>query len=256
MQPSQPAMCASKRARSAEWQRVVEVLGHELDELLAAELIGDLGHASSMRYASSARAHLRAGTVQEHPLVCLRKLECVTDLLGAPTLDVAEGDHCALRGRQTLDRVSDHPQSLSTEEPLLGPALRRRSPLPVDEAVGIDRGLELERRERSRARLPLPACLRPVRDDAEDPRLERRAALEAVDAVQDGDPALLHDVLRDRPARDVHQRHAQEGGLVHADELLERLLVPVAERLDESHLLELERVLHATDCNEWRLTTD
>ena len=34
-------------------------------------------------------------------------------------MDVAEGDHCALRRRQTLDRVSDHPQSLGTEEPLL-----------------------------------------------------------------------------------------------------------------------------------------
>ena len=59
------------------------------------------------------------------------------------------------------------------------------------------------------------------------------------------DPGLLHDVLGDRPARDVHQRHAQEGGLVHADELLERLLVPVAQPLDEPNLLEAKGVLHA-----------
>src|SRR5688572_9033796 len=35
-------------------QRIVEVCRDELDKLLAAQLIGDLGHTSSMKYSSSA----------------------------------------------------------------------------------------------------------------------------------------------------------------------------------------------------------
>jgi hypothetical protein len=194
--------------------------------------------------------------VQEHPLVGLGKLERVTDLLGTPALDVAERDHGALRGWERLDRVADHAERFGAEQPLLRPALGRRRPLAAHEAAGIHRRLRLERGERTGARLALSSGLSPVRDDAEDPRLERGAALEAVDAVQDCEPALLHHVLGDRTARDVHLRDAYERGLVHADQLLEGLLVPVAEPLDEPHLLETERVFHAGDCNEWPLTTD
>ncbi len=42
------------------------------------------------------------------------------------------------------------------------------------------------------------------------PGAQRRAALEAVDAVEHGQPRVLHDLLGDRPARNVHDRQAQQ----------------------------------------------
>jgi len=63
-------------------------------------------------------------------------------------------------------------------------------------------------------------------------------------------------ILGDGAARDVHLSDAQEGALVHADELLEGPLVAGAERLHELHLLELRGGLHAPDCNASFLPRD
>src|SRR5439155_8557998 len=108
------------------------------------------------------------------------------------------------------------------EQPLLRPGLWLRRPVtrPAlviwrQEAVGIDRGLghgvgSLERRERHRPALPLSTRLRDVRENPEDPGLQRGAALEAVDPVEDADPRLLHDLLGNRPAGDVDLSDSQE----------------------------------------------
>ena len=59
---------------------------------------------------------------------------------------------------------------------------------------------------------------------------QRRAALEALDAAQDGEPGLLHDLLGDRPVAHVDARQPQHARAVGIDERDERLLVPPAER--------------------------
>ncbi len=71
------------------------------------------------------------------------------------------------------------------------------------------------------------AC--PVGEDVEDPGLERGAALEAVDALQDGEPGLLGDLLRDGPAGDEGLGEPDHGRVVGVDELGEGGLVPVAQ---------------------------
>ena len=88
-----------------------------------------------------------------------------------------------------------------------------------EEAVGVDRGLgdrvgPLECRERHGAALALAAGLRDVGQDSEDPGLQRRPPLEAVDSFEDADPRFLDDVFGDGAARDVDQRDAKERSVV------------------------------------------
>jgi hypothetical protein len=103
----------------------------------------------------------------------------------------------------------------------------------------------LQRGERQRAPFALRPRFRRVAEDAEDPRLQGRAALEAVEPIEDADPGLLDDLLRDRPARDPDLRDTQQGRVVQEDELLERRLVPGPQRLQELRLVQRERRLHA-----------
>ena len=111
------------------------------------------------------------------------------------------------------------------------------------EAVRLDRGLvTLERRERERAALADPACLGAVREDAEDPRLQRRALLEAVDPLDDREPRLGRDLLRNRLRGDVHPRDPDEHRVVHLDELAEGRFLAVPQRRDQGVL-----VVHVTE---------
>ena len=132
-------------------------------------------------------------------------VRCVTDLFGAPPLDVPQRDHRALRRRQRGDRPLDHVARLGGEQPLLGEARRRRRPVPgpvvvgAVEAVGSTAGSSASSDENGSDRPSrMPARLGAVREDAEQPRLQRRAPLEAVDALEDGEPGLLRDLLGDR----------------------------------------------------------
>ena len=47
--------------------------------------------------------HLRAGSVQDHPLIGLANCQNATDLFGTPLLNVTQGDDFALAGGQGLD---------------------------------------------------------------------------------------------------------------------------------------------------------
>ena len=91
----------------------------------------------------------------------------------------------------------------------------------------------LERRERDAARLLDSLRHRAVGDDPQQPRLERGAALEALDPAQDGEPRLLHDLLGDRVRADVAARHAQHQAVVAPHELGERILVTGAKSVDQ-----------------------
>src|SRR5438046_2707022 len=128
------------------------------------------------------RANLRARTVQKNPLVGLREVENVTNLVRTPAGDVAEFDHLALLVGKGGDGAVDHRPGLGVEDG--APRLGRRPPVAVgDEAVRVDGWLVVgrERREWRAARLLDGARSRDVRDDSVDPGLERRAALEAVE---------------------------------------------------------------------------
>src|SRR5215211_537754 len=91
--------------------------------------------------------NLGPGAVQEHSLIGLGKLERVTDLVRAPALDVAEGDHLALDVGQRIDGSGDHVARFGGEKLLLGPPplLGGRRPvappavLRATEALGRDR---------------------------------------------------------------------------------------------------------------------
>ena len=69
-----------------------------------------------------------------------------------------------------------------------------------------------------------------------------RAALEAVQAGEDAEPRLLHDLLRDRPARDVAERDPQHQRAVAVHERHERVLVPRPQAGEEVGVVHPRRV--------------
>ena len=103
------------------------------------------------------------------------------------------------------------------------------------EAIGVDGGLVAgdvrghEGGERHAARLALPAGLRPVGQDAEQPGLQRRALLEALEPGEDAEPRLLDDLLGRLAVADVQARDPQHRRAVALDERAERELVAAAQ---------------------------
>ena len=131
----------------------------------------------------------------------------------------------------------------SREQPLLGPVaagdqwpMRRGRSDPASTA-----GSELAPEDEN-------GIVRPSRSARVFARLARMRKIQVLSderpskrsmPFEHGEPGLLHDLLGDRAARDVHLSHAQERALVHADELLEDALVARAQRRHEPHLLQL-----------------
>src|SRR6185436_18357201 len=97
----------------------------------------------------------------------------------------------------------------------------------------------LERREGHASRLPCSARLGLVDEDAKQPRLEARSALEAVDPVENCEPGLLHHLFGDRARADEVLSEAQERRGVAVDEIRERTLVPAPQSGDEACVVEL-----------------
>ena len=73
--------------------------------------------------------------------------------------------------------------------------------------------------------LALPSGDGLVHEDLEDPRLERRSALEAVQALEHRQPGLLGDLLGHRPAGHVDHGQPHHRRLMLLDQARERLLV-------------------------------
>src|SRR3954467_428024 len=153
-------------------------------------------------------AHRGTGAMQQHALVAVGQLEGPTGLVGGPALDVAQRDDEPLGRWKSLDRVADDIPGLARQEALLraSPGARRARPaawearmVGGEEAIGIDRGFAAlgvgcgKRREGVASALAHGAGAGDVRGDAEDPGLQRRAAFETVEALQDAEPRLLHD---------------------------------------------------------------
>ena len=92
--------------------------------------------------------------------------------------------------------------------------------------------------ERHAAALALRPRLGLVDHDRDDPGLQRRAALEAIKALQHAEPGLLHDLLGHRSRLHVGSRHSHHGGVVARDERLEGLFVTGAQERDGAAVLE------------------
>src|SRR5215211_8048357 len=136
---------------------------------------------------------LGARAVKEYPLVALRDVERLADLLGAAARDVAHRDHRPLRFRQRLDRRLGDVDRLASQQSLLGPRAPVAGvavPVPGEglarraETLGLDGRLVLARgpqgRERHAARFAAALGQGGVDENLQDPGLERGAALEPV----------------------------------------------------------------------------
>src|SRR5439155_4347000 len=73
----------------------------------------------------------------------------------------------------------------------------------------------------------------PVEEDAEEPRLERRPPLEALEAPHHRQPRVLDGLLGDRPAPDGALGQAQEPDLVALHQRRERGLVTRPQTVEE-----------------------
>ena len=101
------------------------------------------------------------------------------------------------------------------------------------EPLRVDRGFVIvdacDRREGDRAVLFHATSARDVHQDAEQPRLDARTALEPVDALDHREPRLLHDLFGDRLARDVLRREANERAVIAIEQERERVGVASGE---------------------------
>ena len=221
-------------------------------------MIGNSFTARRLEVVLELGPDLAARAVQQHALVAGGELERLRDLLRLPALDVAQDDDLLLARRQLGDRGADLLQRLGRQQLLVGhprPAVRRDRPAARvarvarrAEAVRVDRGLVLvlrrERGHRHAARLPLPARTRAVGDDPQDPGLQARAALEAVQPLQDAEPGLLHDLFGHRAGAHMAERDPQHQRPVLVHERHERVLVACLEALEQSLVLVDDQLVH------------
>src|SRR5215831_16267357 len=185
------------------------------------------------------RPHLRSCAVEEHSSICLCEIEGVTNLVRAQAFEVAKRQHRALRRRKPFDRSTDDFQGLRGEESVLRntcPADRWHGPVSREALVGSEetvrrdaRLIVCKRGKRCAACLANTARLRGVGNDAEKPRLERRAALEAVNSFEDAKPCFLDDLFGNSAARHVHPGNPQHPCAIHAHQCRERSLVTSAQ---------------------------
>ena len=130
---------------------------------------------------------------------------------------------------------------LPRQQPLLRQP-RAAAPLPVPvpgEAIGVDCGAVLvpvadKRRERHVPPLSDAARLRLVRQDPEQPGLQRRAALEALEAGDDGEPRVRDDLLRGRLGRYVQTRDPEQRRTYFSTSAMKAASSPVRSRARSS----------------------
>lgn len=199
--------------------------------------------------------------MQQDPLIPARDAQGHRNLVGTEARDVAHRDHLRLTRRQLLNGAPHDVERLTPKEHVLCQrAPIRRPSAPVaggTEALGIHGRCvairSLQRRGRRHPRFAAAARDRRVHEDAEDPRLERRAELEAVDRSQDGQARLLHDLLRCGARAHVGACHRQHLPVVAVDEQLEGSVVTGAQPREQLRVLEVKSLiqLHPTSLGGW-----
>src|SRR6266508_4337630 len=135
----------------------------------------------------------------------------------------------AAHGRAGPTARAAWPNARPTDRRGRGSARGHRRPLRLDLGAG-------QRGERHGAGLPHRPRPGEVGDDAMQPRPKRGAALEALDAAQDPQPGLLHDLLGDSPVTHVDPREPQHARAIPIDQRPERSLVPPTQRPQQLHL--------------------
>ena len=83
--------------------RTVEVVGDQLDELVAREVVGGRGHDGAFEVRLERGTDLGAPPVEEHPLVGLGHAQGVTHLRRRPPVEVPQREHLPLRRRESFD---------------------------------------------------------------------------------------------------------------------------------------------------------
>ena len=187
---------------------------------------------STSSASSWVRRRLRPRWRQD-PLVALADAEHLAHVVGGHPLDVTKHHDLTLTCREAVEC------GLDTGQPALGdqPLVDRRLPRLGGQRPGARR-VEAGRRsarDRPAGRCAVPSSPRagPVDQDAEQPGLERRPTLEAVDTADDAHPGVLDRFLGDRAVRDIRARDPEEGCLVPADENHEGTFVTSSEQLEE-----------------------
>ena len=170
--------------------------------------------------------------MEEHALVAVGDTHQVGHLGGRQSLDVAEQDDLSLRLVQLREQLDHTSGEVLGHDPVVGairPELGRIDPRasgvePFDVALVVwPSGALLLRR----------GGPRPIQQDPEQPRLQRRAPFEPLDAANDGEPRVLHDLFRDGVTANGRVGEAQELRLMAPHHLRECLVVA---RLETSTL--------------------
>src|SRR6266567_1429060 len=188
--------------------------------------------------------------MEQDPLVRLGDAEDVTGLPRFEPLHVAHGDHGPLPRREGLDGAGDHAHGLVRHQPVLGDAVPRPGEAgPAsrprvarrEEPVRIDGGLIWPRVEQRGERDAPPLSLAPgdgpVRQDAEDPRLQRRTPLEPVEALQHGQPGLLDHLVGHGRGGDERPGKAAHGSGELVDQPGEGALVATPQGVEQRGLV-------------------
>ena len=251
-QCGQSARCPSRRLAVAGVERPVEVRGHQLDGLAADE--GATAATEQADHRAPPSSSVSSARSLARPR-CSRTRWFPSEMPSSDATSSAE---------HAVDVAQHHDLALvlgQLGEEVAAPGPRGPRP-PCRSSTWSDQGTG-GRGPRARGVEPLldgvvgpPGALLaadgrpgPVQEDAEQPGLERRPALEPLDAAHHRQPRVLRDLLGHRPRPDAAWAKPHQPRLVARDELHERGLVAGLQPRDEL------RVLHADGTLERRFAS-
>jgi len=176
--------------------------------------------------------------VEQEALVAGRDPEHRARVLAGEALDVAQGDDLALTVGEVVERRAQQRCQGGGVDPAVGLVGPRRHGLAPGAAAVEPSGVHgvLDDVDGGAGALPGPGRSGPVDEDAEQPRLERRPPLEAIDAPDHAHPRVLDHLLGDGLGGHDRAGDAQHGALVPGDEGHEGVLVPVAQATKQLHV--------------------
>ena len=173
--------------------------------------------------------------MEEHALIAVGDAEQSSDFGRVEPFDVSEHDDLPLLVRECRQQIMDLMGEVLGDEPvvnLVGPGHGRRGP----RAVGA-KAFDSLTISTAGPLLTIRAGASTVDQHPKQPSLERRPALEALHAADDGEPGLLARLLRDGATAHCRLGEAEQPRLVTADQLDERRLVAGAQPFDEPEVV-------------------